>query len=290
MAVSASSLTLQLATFRSQALGALFDSSSSATDFGSIFQAASDSMAGSPAATTGKNGLSATGRNTSLYDPESAYDMMSLINRKDVDYKAQYAELSAMKSDVAGLASAAQGLGTITTGSGDADIQSRLQAFVDQYNAWDKRFDADVAKGGLLEGTQAAQVARWELEQSVSNRFNGAAEGFNGLADLGIAIDPATGQASLDPAKLRAALAGNRQGAVDTLQEFAAGFAQSANLLNSSGNFIPNQLSNLDSAIHYIDANISSWRSEFGTGNAAAPNAQTAAALAAYEDANAITA
>lgn len=284
--ISAQSLSLQLVAFRSQACSMLMDSS-----FDSIFQAASRSSSAVDALTAGgKGGLSASGRNTALFDPESAFDMMSVINQKDVDYKAQFSELSEMKTEVSDLAGAAQSLSNITADSGNDEIRTHLQKFVDQYNAWTKRFDGDMTKGGVLAGTQAAQVARWELDQSMESRFYGVDDGLNGLKDLGIVIDKATGLASLDTAKLDATLAGNRKGALDVVQEFAANFAKAANLLNSAGNFIPNQLNNLDSAIHYIDNNIASWRSEFGTGAAAKSSGQTAQALAAYSAANATVA
>lgn len=282
MNVSAASLTQQLVTFRSQALSLFTDSS-----FGSIFQSAanSSSVADSLAAGGGKGALSASGRNTTLFDPESAYNMMSVINQKDTDYKAQYSELSQMKTNVNSLASVAQDLTGISMSTANDTIRSKLQGFVDQYNAWDKRFDGDMQKGGVLADTQAAQVARWELDQSMENRFYGVDDGFNGLASIGITIDKATGQASLDNAKLDAALSSNRKGVVDVVDEFAANFAGAGNLLNSAGNFIPNQLNNLSSAIQYIESNISSWRSEFGTGDAAKSSGQVAQALAAYNQA-----
>ncbi|MGL6040401.1 MAG: hypothetical protein ACRC01_04275, partial [Deefgea sp.] len=45
-------------------------------------------------------GLSAIGRNMSLPDPESAYKMMTDINRRSVEYKAQHATLADMQSGV----------------------------------------------------------------------------------------------------------------------------------------------------------------------------------------------
>jgi flagellar capping protein FliD len=134
-----------------------------------------------------------------------------------------------------------------------------------------------------LAGTQAAEISRYELEQSVKNMFNGADDGVHGLADLGINVASGSGRLSLDSAKLDAMLASNRHGAVDALQEFSANFAKSASLLNAKNNFIPNQLGNLDRAIHYIADNNAAWRTEFGTGNAAKPTGQTAKALAAYQ-------
>jgi hypothetical protein len=286
MSISATSLSLQLVAFRSQAVNALLGSSS---DFGSLFQAASGSSSASDAIASmggGSSGLSATGRNTSLYDPESAYNMMSVINQKDVDYRAQYSELSTMKTEVSDLSAASGSLSSIAADTSDNDIRTRLQSFVDQYNDWVKRFDADMKQGGVLAGTQAAQVARWELDQSMESRFYGVDDGLNGLASIGISIDPTTKLASLDSSKLDSVLTGNRKGALDTIQEFSTHFAYAANLLNSAGNFIPNQLNNLSSAIQYIANNIASWRSEFGTGASAAPSsAQAAQALAAYNKA-----
>jgi flagellar capping protein FliD len=271
--------------FQAQSFTALLGDGSN--DFGSLFRAASGQSSSDALSALGSSGgLSATGRNASLFDPESAYNMMSVINQKEVDYKAQYSELTEMKSEVGDMASAAQALAGISMDSGDDAIRSQLQSFVDKYNAWVKRFDGDMQRGGVLADTQAAEVARWELDQSIESRFYGVDDGLNGLGSLGITIDPTTGLASLDTATLDGVLSGNRQGAIDTIQEFSASFAKSANLLNSAGNFIPNQLNNLSSALDYIGNNIASWRSEFGTGAAAsASSADKARALAAYDKA-----
>lgn len=136
--------------------------------------------------------------------------------------------------------------------------------------------------GGLLAGTQAAQMSRHELEQSVKNIFNGANDGVHGLGDLGISVDPVGQTLALDSARLDAMLASGKQGVVGTLQEFGANFARSASLLNAGNNFIPRQLDNLNRAIHYIDGNGASLRAEFGTGDTAKPAGQVAQALAAY--------
>ena len=82
---------------------------------------------------------------------------------------------------------------------------------------------------------------------------------------------------------LNAALAANRQGAINTIDEFSANFARSAELLNSSNNFIPNRLANLDRVIDYISDNKSSLQAEFGLGDSARLSAQTARALAEYQ-------
>lgn len=230
----------------------------------------------------GIKGLSPTGRNMVLPDPESAYKMMTVINNDDVYYKAQFSELSQMKSAVFQMQDAGQGLGGIALSTGNDSIKSQLQDFVGQYNSFIQRFDPDMQQGGLLADTQAAEASRFELEQSVNNHFFGAKDGVHGLSDLGITIDPNTRLASLDTAKLDSLLAINKQGVVDAVQDFSANFSQSASLLNSDGNFILKQLDNLNRAIHFIADNKASLQTEFGTGNAAKPAGQVAQALAAY--------
>lgn len=228
-------------------------------------------------------GVSATaGRNMELTDPESAYKMMSVINAAEVSYKARFSELSQMKVHVSQMEDAGVSLGSLTTSTGNDRIEAQLQDFVTQYNNWIQRFDPDMQNGGILAGTQAAQVSRFELKQQIENIFYGVKDGVHGLGDLGVTIDPNTRLASLDVTRLKSVLAGNKPGAVSALQEFGANFAKSANLVNSGGNFIPNQLDNLSRAIHFIDDNEASLREEFGTGSMAKPTGLVAQALAAY--------
>jgi len=225
----------------------------------------------------------ALGRNLSLFDPESAYRMMTDINGRDVNYKAQFADLSAMGAAVGEMRAAAGKLsGSAAEGAGDA-VRSALQSFATKYNEWIERFEEKAAAGGVLAGTQAAEVALYELRQSVENRFFGVADGVHGLADLGFAIDPTTHRATIDSGKLDAVIAHNRDGAVAAVEQFAASFARSAELLVASGNFIPNRLANLDRAIDFIKDNKTSLQAEFGLGDPARPGAAVAKALAAYE-------
>lgn len=230
-------------------------------------------------------GLSATGRNMALPDPESAYKMMTAINNADVIYKAQSSELSQMKSGVLQMQDAGQSLGGVALSAGNDSIKLRVLGFVGQYNNWIGRFNPDLQKGGLLAGTPAAQVSQYELEQNVNNRFFGANDGLHGMNDLGVTIDPHTRLASVDTAKLDSTLTANKQGAVDTLHEFGTNFAKSASLLVSDGNFIQKQLENLSHAIHYVDDNNGSLQQEFGTGDAANPSGPVAKALASYNQA-----
>lgn len=224
------------------------------------------------------------GRNMALPDPESAYRMMSLINNKEVLYKAQFRELKQMGEEVAGMQQIGQQLTAIEPG----EIKTALQDFVSRYNNWIMSFEADMRNGGLLEGTQAAQVCRHELEQSVSNIFIGAGHGVRGMSDLGVTVGPDR-MLQLDEARLDAMLLANAKGAESTIREFGAYFAKSAELLNNSDNFIPRQLDNLNRAIHYIADNHAAWQTEFGTGDAARPAIdQVAKALTAYRQAEGI--
>lgn len=286
---SQASLALSFASFKSQMLSLLTSASSGSTaaksstslsDFLAA-QNAAPAMAGSTA-DSAASGLSASGRNLSLFDPESAYRMMSVINNNDVAYKAQFSELSQMKSYLSEMQQAGQSLGGIGSTTSNDSIKAQLESFTGQYNDWVQRFNSDMSSGGVLAGTQAAQVSRYELDQSIENGFNGAKDGLSGLADLGLTIDPNSKLAVFDSAKLDAVLSSNKQGVVDTVQEFSANFAKSAALLNSAGNFIPNQLDNLSRAIHYIDDHQASLQAEFGSGDSAKPSGQVAQALAAY--------
>ncbi len=231
---------------------------------------------------TQSNGLSASGRNLALFDPESAYNMMTYINNSEAVDKAQYAELTQMKSGVSHMQEAGQSLGSVALTTPNDAIKSQLQDFVAQYNDWVQRFNPDIQKGSVLAGTQAAQLSLYELDQSIKNIFNGAKDGLHGLSDIGISIDPHTKLASLNTTKLDSMLAAKKLGVVNTIQEFSANFAKSASLLNAEDNVIPKQLRNLDKVIHYIVDNKSSLQQEFGTGSTATSTAQVAQALAVY--------
>lgn len=281
MNVTAAYLAQSLATFRSQALASLIGTASAAGQAATAGGALDFS-----ALLANKVGdvqeLSGTGRNPVLYDPESAYQMMSVINGNDALYKAQFSELSQMESWVAQMQEAGQKLSGIDVSTGDQAIASRVQEFVAQYNGWVERFNPDLQRGGVLADTQAAQLARHELKESVRSIFNGASDGVHGLADLGITIDEKSGAASFDSARFDSLLASNRPGAVDALREFSANFTKSASLLNSDGNIIPNRLDNLSKVIDYFAEHKVSLQNEFGTGDAPRPSGRVAEALAAY--------
>lgn len=279
-----SSLKERLADFKSQAMEVLLNGTNNGggSAISTLFGNGSNAS-GTLDALLANAGLSAGGRNTALFDPESAYSMMTDINRKDVLYKAEFAEMTDMKEYVAAMQQEAGKLGTIDDSSSADDIRSRLQAFADAYNGWIDRFDEVLANGGLLAGTHAATVSQWELEKSIESIFNGAGSGVRGMGALGLEIDPVTNMASIDTTRLDAVLAGNMNGAVNAIQEFSGNFAKSAELLNSEGNFIPNRMNNLARVIDYIDTNKASLQMEFGLGDTARPSGEVARALAAYQ-------
>ncbi|MGB4064852.1 MAG: flagellar filament capping protein FliD [Azonexus sp.] len=290
-----SALKLQMASIQSQTVGSLVSSAlgsgkvSGGANFADILGAGKtagtsslDALLGSAASVSGTNGVSAAGRNMALFDPESAYRMMTDINAMAVAYKAEASEMGDMKSYVSTLQQEAIKLGSTDASTSGEDIRSRVQAFANAYNGWMQRFGSEVQDGGMLAGTQAARVSQWELEQSIANPFNGAKDGLHGMADLGLSIDPVTKLATVDNARLDAVLASNKTAAMGALHEFTANFAKSAELLNSAGNFINNRLDNLSRVIGYIDTNMASLQTEFGLGDPAKPTRQQAKALANY--------
>ena len=290
-----SMLALRLAEFKSQSVSTLLDSGSADNE-----QSALSLISANPAATSSGSDISSllgtgasnaiasasavptTGYNTSLADPAAAYKMMSFINASEVNFKAQFAELSEMGSAIKTLQQSGEALGSLESGSDDATIKAQLQAFADDYNAWVARFDDSVEGKGVLSTVRAAEIAYQELEISVENRFNGATSGFHGLSDLGLTVDESTNRVVLDTGTLASSLASNKSGVVATLKEFATSFSESAKLLTSQGNVITNRLDNLDRAIDYITANKASLQSEFGTGDAAKPSSRVASALNTY--------
>ena len=281
-------LQTRLADFQSQTMDILLSSLGSAKAGGSdSLLGGGNGIADALCALLGQlgagGGLATANYGNALLASTSGYRMMSEINRRDVNYRAEYAEMTDLGAYVATLRLDAQQLADIDATMPADEIRNRMQSFVAAYNGWIDRFDEALAHGGLLAGTQAATVAQWELKQSVESIFNGAGDGVRGLGALGIGIDPVSNMASLDTARLDAALAGNLAGAVAAIREFSGNFARSAELLNSDGNFIPNRMDNLARVIDYLDKNKNALQAEFGLGDAARPSAAVARALAAYE-------
>lgn len=265
--VSFADVALQVASLQAQTLGALMNSGAP----GGVGDSASLNalLASLNASATTAAAASSTGRVSSLSDPGAAWQMMSFINRQEVAFKSQFSELGKMQSSLADMQRNAESLAGIGAASDNESIRAQLQKFAGEYNDWVQRFAADMQAGGTLAGTRAAQVARYELEQGVTNIFNGARDGLHGLGDIGLHIDPLSKQLKLDTAQLDAVLASNKGAVVNAVQEFSVNFAKSAEMLNSDGNFIKNRLDNLGRVISYLSDNKPALQAEFGLGDPA---------------------
>lgn len=271
MSMSATSLQLQMASLRNSIFEVILSGGASdpgAADFASLL--------GEQTAR-----IDTAGRNLSLRDPEAAYRMMTEINRRESEFKTEHAALQQMSDDIVRLESVGHGLEVLDTSSTNQEISAKLEDFVAQYNAWEDRYDDQVAKGGTLDNIQAAEVALWEMECSVRSIFPGAADGIRGLSDLGIEIDAGSKQARFDPARLQAALSDNRTGAIHAIDEFSAAFTKSADLLNGQDNFMRHALENRSRAMEFIASHRSSLEQEFGTGDPVPRRA-----IAAYTEAS----
>ncbi|WP_157670881.1 flagellar filament capping protein FliD [Chitinibacter sp. GC72] len=231
----------------------------------------------------GISGLSPLGRNLALSNPESAYRMMSHINQLGVIYPAQSARLSDMQTGVGELALTAKSLSKIDATADFASVKAQLQNLADQYNQWRRNFDTDLQDPELLVGTQAAQVARYELAQSIASPFHGAQQGIQGMAVLGLTIDPATNMAQLDTQKLSTVWSQQPTAAAAAVSDFASHFAQSATLLTEQNNFFAKQQANLAKVINYMDSNKTKLQQEFGLGDPPQVSAKIARAYADYQ-------
>lgn len=268
MNTSSTSIVLSIATFRAQMLGSLTDLGSNRdTSFGDILSGMKNAQDKSPSALV-SNSPSGIGSALGLGNSQSVYAMMTRIDGLNIAYKAQYSELSEMDACLPRLEEAANQLGMTTVAESNDSIAAILQDFAQQYNAWIQRFRPDVQRGAVLANIQAAEVPLYELDQVIENRFIGAKDGFHGLVDLGISIDPTNGLMSVDAGQLGTALKDNKQAVVDAIREFSAKFSAAADLLASDDNLIQHRLDNLGGAIGYIGTNLGSWQQEFGGGGA----------------------
>ncbi len=212
--------------------------------------------------------VAAPGRNPALADPDSAYRMMSEINRRSVVYRAERSVMDQLAADVRELGSEARALAQVALSGSDNDLVAAMTRFADHYNAWQGSYGAQMAPGGLLAGTQAAKVARWEFARSLDNMFHGATAGLRGMRAIGLSVRRGDDSAQLDANVLRGALARQPDAVRATIRDCATDFARCADLLNSPKNFIPNRQDNLSRAVAWIDANLSSLQAEFGSGDA----------------------
>ncbi len=288
--LNAASLSLSLNQFKTQALQSLiaFDSSTDAAGLfataphtGGMFEqwlaAAKQAPIDAPASRT-PSGLDALGGFS-----VPGQNVVTVINRVDVSFKAQFSALSELKGTLAQAQASANDLAAIDAQTASAEVKSKLLDFIATYNTGVNRFAPEVAPGGILEGSQEASRARFATRRDIADPLIGATDGLRGgMLALGISVDPRTGLASLDEAQLDAILAQDTDADARTIIDFAQTFIRTTTILNSEGNQQDRQLSNLDRAIHWIADNRVSVENEFGPGQAATPNPAFAKAAAAY--------
>jgi len=281
-----SGMSLGFAQFKAQALQSMLFGDSSkdlfatapvASElFDNLFAAAKD--AGSITSTT------PSGLDASQPFIRPGQNVMTVINRVEVSFKAQFSELSELNNTLENAQDMAQKLLAIDLQTSNADIKSALQTFIETYNAGVNRFAAEVAQGGILEGSQEAMRARFATQRDINNPLIGADGGLRGgMHALGVSVNPKTGLAILDEERLDTVLAHeNNDADARTIADFAKNFIATIENLNAQGNPQDKQLANLDRAIHWINSNRDAVQQEFGVGKAATPNGAFAKAAAAY--------
>ena len=318
MSLDLSKLSSQLALFKGQSLNSLFDKPTSSWEFDPLGRAAGDarfsnglgnatfdrgaqtgaadpltampsfgnlidqfsaSLRGNELATsTTPTGLDAAG---SFSTP--GQNMITVLNRVEVTFKAQFSELGEMRHSLVAEQGAARQLAGLTADSAKADIKAELAHFLETYNAGVNRFAPAVDKGGILEGSWEAARARFATQRDIGYVLNGSEVGIKGdLAKLGVTTDPKTGLAAIDQAKLDGALDKDPGHVVASLTAFANTFVTTVDFLNAKGHSQQRQMANLDRAVNWIGDNKAAVQKEFGPGAAATPNAAFAKAAGNY--------
>ncbi len=319
MSLDLSKLSSQLALFKGQSLSSLFDKPTTSWEFDPLGRAAGDARfsnglgnalfdrgaqadAGNPLTNMPSFGNLMEQFGASLRQAElptsttpTALDaaggfsrpgqnMVTVLNRVEVTFKAQFSELGEMRHSLVAEQAAAKKLTGLTADSSSADIKAGIAHFVETYNAGVNRFAPAVDKGGILEGSWEAGRARFATQRDISYILNGSEVGIKGdLAKLGITTDPKTGLAVVDNAMLDEALAKDKSHVAASVNAFANTFVTTVDFLNAKGHGQQRQMANLDRAVNWIDDNKAAVEKEFGPGKAATPNEAFAKAAALYD-------
>lgn len=309
MSIDLSKLSSQLALFKGQALNSLFDKPTTIWEFDPLGRSAGDARfsgglgnvlfergtmpsfgnlidqfsaslrsdtlptSTTPSALDAAGGFSRPGQN-----------MVTVLNRVEVTFKAQFSELGEMRHSLITEQAAAKKLFALTAHSSSAEVKAELAHFVETYNAGVNRFAPAVDKGGILEGSWEAARARFATQRDISYILNGSEAGIKGdLAKLGITTDPKTGLAAIDSAILDGALNRDHAHVVAAVAAFASTFVTTVDFLNAKGHSQQRQMANLNRAVNWIDENKDDVEKEFGPGAAATPNEAFAKAAALYD-------
>lgn len=256
-------IPLALANIQYQTLGLLLDrgTTTSANDAnGASFLDMLDSLGGISDSDTALSdkGVLSTGSTSALdnFFGDGSNLLLQAFNARETSYSKELARLDEMQDEIADLSATAKSLQAITTDSSNADIKSALQDFVQQYNAWDTEFDADVGTGGKLQDSQPANMARFSMLRDVNDIFNGRGNGGlgSGMSELGIEVG-ADGQIRFDTAKFDQAMATDKTAAVKTIINMAQSMSRDADSLASDGKPLANRIDRLEDALGFIDEN-----------------------------------
>lgn len=150
--VSSASLAMNIAQFKGQALASIF-SADEAHNIDQTFSSILDkysaqlSLPGLPTSTV------PTGLDSSRPFSTPGQNMVTVLNRVEVSFKAQYSELEQLTRRLKEEQGVARKLTTFDANSSNAEIKAALDAFVASYNDGVRRFAPEVAQGGILEGS-----------------------------------------------------------------------------------------------------------------------------------------
>ena len=270
-------MDVDLAAFRLHALASLTSSNSGSgsmrpkggADFVDVLLQARGMLQPQAAASGGVDAL--LGGESSRVD--ALLSRLEASNRAFLQrYNARVAEigdearvLGRLRERLAELGAASKSLEAMPETSGNREIKIALRDFIARYNAWDAEFDPYFERGALLDGNQAGGVARFSLQREVGSIFHGAGNGgfAKGLTDMGVKIMP-DGQLGLDEAALDEALAANRSGALNTLDNMARAFREAAQLLASDSHLLDRRIDNANRAVSWADDNQAKVEAEFG--------------------------
>lgn len=280
-------MNIDLAAFRLNALAALTRSSSSSAgassnaDFlGALLNAQRAQAALNPSNVAAASAAQAPAGLDSI----RAADMLAQLQASNAAFMKRYNDrverigdeskvLGQLRSRVAELGQASQGLEQLDARSSNAAIKDAIKGFVERYNAWDQEFDPYFADGALLDDNQAGEVARFSLRREVGSVFHGAGNGgfAKGLTDMGVSFS-ADGQLKLDEARFDQVLASQREGAVRTLNNVARAFGDAARTLAADGHLLDRRIDNANRALAWAAENQAAVEAEFGPNLGASSN------------------
>lgn len=281
--VDPANLALDIAQFKSQALSSLLspkDSLQFDQTFGNLLEQYSSQL-GLPSVPTP---TTPTGLDSSQPFSVPGQNMVTVLNRVEVTFKAQYSELEQLTTILKQEQALARPLAAVDANTSNEDIKAALQHFVTAYNNGVNRFTPEVQQGGILEGSWEAARARFATERDISYLLTGSEVGVKGgLASMGITTDHNTGLASIDMSMLDAALAKDKSKAAYAVKDFGAAFIATVDSLTAADHAQLRQMDNLQRAVQWIAANRDSVQKEFGPGLAATPNDAFKRAAARYD-------